>query len=333
MLKKLMLVSFVLLLGVSVTARADELILDPSMEIGWDWGWTKGETPSGAANIECWANHTGNSGMAMRNWVDSGTGFAYQDVPVTGSTTYNYTLWSLRDAGDLTGDFYMNVEWYAGGSKIGEMGKTTIPVPSDDWVQQTLNPTSPAGSDTARVIFGSDTVNLTGKFDDVDFSGLLANPSFEDRWTMSGVAGYEGWAAHTGSRGIAVRTWAGSEGEAHYDNVSVTGGESYLYTLWGLSDDVITQGSYYMKVEWYDGENLLGESVKDISDGLTNADWTQFSFNVTAMAGSDSARVMFGGTGVNVVGKFDDASFVEVPEPATVFILGLGGLFLSRRKR
>ncbi|MCK4914059.1 MAG: PEP-CTERM sorting domain-containing protein [Planctomycetes bacterium] len=331
MLKKLVILIAVLALAVPASA---ELLVDGDLE--GETAWTKGVSPSGAAGYESWAQYTGSRGMAMKAWDDQGTGYAYQDVSVAASTAYDYTLWGSRDAGAVVGDYYMKVEWYAGATLLGSDVQDITAGLSDVWAEQTLSTTSMAGSDTARVMFGSNGgVDFrTGKFDDAAFGGLLADTSFEERWTLSGAVGYEGWAnREEGTRGAALKTWDGDTGDARYEDIGVVAGTEYVYTLWGLSDPGAIAGSYYMEVEWYDGATLLGSDILDITAGLTDADWTQFSLTATAMAGSDTACITFGGVGVNVIGKFDDASFSEVPEPATMALLGLGGLALLRRKR
>ena len=68
--------------------------------------------------------------------------------------------------------------------------------------------------------------------------------------------------------------------------------------------------------------------------------YTQFSIPATVPAGADTARVVFavqtfGGDGPSNSGTIyvDDASFVVVPEPASMSLLaGVGAALLRRRK-
>ena len=178
---------------------------------------------------------------------------------------------------------------------------------------------------------------------------LLQNPSFEnnggagtmaDLWTSAeDDPGVEDWAARAGSWGMAVAHWNGTgTGNFYQDNIAVSENTDYVYTMWAKRDGSAWVGTYNMTVEWYGGANLLGESTLDITAGITDTEWNQFSLDATSMAGSDNACVMIefvdvGTDWTNGCGKFDDASFAEVPEPATMALLGLGGLALLRRKR
>ena len=185
-------------------------------------------------------------------------------------------------------------------------------------------------------------------------ANLLDNPSFEDNggggshpWWWGGTddLGAQNWMdgevfqAHSGEWLAAVMHWSGTgTGNFYQDNIAVSENTDYVYTMWAKRDGSAWVGTYNMTVEWYGGANLLGESTLDITAGITDTEWNQFSLDATSMAGSDNACVMIefvdvGTDWTNGCGKFDDASFAEVPEPATMALLGLGGLALLRRKR
>jgi hypothetical protein len=184
-------------------------------------------------------------------------------------------------------------------------------------------------------------------------ANLLLNADFEtnggfggttaDNWTETGplysdplqnAVGIEGWANHGGGWGVAFYWWIGPESGIHQD-VAVTAGQEYEFKGWMLDDAAaVTTSVYTMTIEWYQGTNLLGSTSEDISSQLTNT-WKELGLTGTALTGSDMARVIVSASGM-VSGetlKFDDASFVAVPEPVTMTILGLGSLFLARRRK
>ncbi|MCK5225475.1 MAG: PEP-CTERM sorting domain-containing protein [Planctomycetes bacterium] len=179
-------------------------------------------------------------------------------------------------------------------------------------------------------------------------ANLLQNPGFEDNGGDETSADW--WAGtsnakvkadmdgppRTGDWQMAVISWELGGTGNFYQDVTVGESTDYVYTMWarratwgGLS------GSYGMKVEWYAGVTLLGSASEDISAGLA-ADWQEFSLSATSAADCDSARVIIEFVGVDKVGMFDDASFLAstgVPEPATMALLGMGGLALLRRRK
>ena len=126
------------------------------------------------AGTESWAAYSDSWGMALITWRGDGTGFFYQDIAVTGDTPYAFSVWAVRDSGDMTGGFYLKVEWYDGSTNVGEQLQS-ITLPSDAWARQVLRATSPSNALYVRVIIGATNINRVGKFDNADFS--LAPPA------------------------------------------------------------------------------------------------------------------------------------------------------------
>jgi hypothetical protein len=184
----------------------------------------------------------------------------------------------------------------------------------------------------------------------------LLNPSFNPvegggggaaaaNWTETLVppnndgsaTGVEQWAGHFGypDWGMAVYWWNNGGNGGFYQDVAVTAGASYGYTIYATRDAGVLAGSIAMTIEWY-GDELLGTTSKDITNLIgveewPNPNWVNVFLAGEAPTGADVARVMISATGVTKALKFDDASFV--PEPATMTILALGSLFLARRRK
>jgi hypothetical protein len=191
-------------------------------------------------------------------------------------------------------------------------------------------------------------------------ANLLLNSGFEtnggyggataDNWTetLAGAAtGVEGWANYAGNWGMAVYWWSNGGTGGFYQNVTVTEGLQYEFSCQTLRDGNgqwiegewvpnEMQGTYTMKIDWLDADNnLLGTTAIDITNtmGVGAGGWVLKAVSGTAPVGAVSANVGFDAVGVNNAGKFDEASFDVIPEPVTVTLLGLGSLFLARRRK
>ena len=217
-----------------------------------DW-WANTEE----AGIENWAAHNGSWGMAIVTWNGDGTGEVYQDIDVSPGESYTYAIWTLRDPNPLSGNFYMKIQWYNGETSLGE-NLQNITIPSDSWVQQTLEATSPAGSDTARVIFGSVNIDRVGKFDDASFSGpapiIANNPSPADEAT--GVNSYADLIWSAGRKAASHDVYLGTD----FNDVNQA-------TANWLVGDVNSDG----QVDWGD-ISILAEQWLTIPDGSPSAD-------------------------------------------------------------
>lgn len=130
-------------------------------------GWIR--TGTGYYREE-WGGRTDANMMA--SW--GGTGEAYQEVNVTGSTPYAFSIYGMTDTG--TFGLSLKLAWYDNSTPLTpDTLNVTLPE-GFDWTgiaAQTLNATSPTTANKVRVTFGGTSSNFN-KWDDADFSATGA---------------------------------------------------------------------------------------------------------------------------------------------------------------
>jgi hypothetical protein len=119
------------------------------------------------------------------------------------------------------------------------------------------------------------------------------------------------------------------------DGIAVTGGDVLKATAWVKdADGTSAAGIAKLQMEWYDdsGNRDWDNEVYQYFD--VEGDWTQVTMIGTVPMDAVTMH-MYVGIGTWGVGRntlFDDVSVTIIPEPMSIALLGLGGLFLRRRK-
>lgn len=184
---------------------------------------------------------------------------------------------------------------------------------------------------------------------------LLGNASFEDPIASSPAPFTGRWEPFTGGNGAGVGndTTSPRTGASHLNmNIvssdnnfagvfqDITGlvpGTPVEFSAWYRTPSSLLDLGFESRIEWRDANGQIS-STPNFTAAPGNA-YTQFSVSSIVPAGADRARAVFavqtfGGEPTNNgIIYLDDASFVVVPEPASIALLvGAGAVLLRRRK-
>ncbi len=184
-------------------------------------------------------------------------------------------------------------------------------------------------------------------------ANLLTNPGFEDPVTADGPPFVGFWEAFNGGGAAsfnstvmplsglqhlelqinnAPNTFAG----AFQDIPGLIVGQELTWAGW-TKDLGVNAGGAEVRIEWRDSvSNVEITRTPNMVPVLTPGEYTQWSLTALVPAGADTARVVYAiqsfGAGPSQLHFVDDTSVTVIPEPASLALLGLGGLAMLRRR-
>lgn len=201
-------------------------------------------------------------------------------------------------------------------------------------------------------------------------ANLLSNPGFEEGDGQDGVTGSngfaKGWAVdwwayqdtevqnwgnghYSGSNAVAFRGWidGGYGGFGQDVTVDLSNGNIFDFSIYGRAeaDYGSTDSETWLKMEFWDssGSTLYYAVTNDIYSAITGDpdNWNQYSFRYTndnesvGMVKPMVGAGAFDNTSGSQGATWDDASFVQIPEPMTagLLLLGIGGIYIFRRRK
>jgi hypothetical protein len=187
-------------------------------------------------------------------------------------------------------------------------------------------------------------------------ANLLVNPGFEDPITSDGppfVGFWEGFSGagasafnsaaqpHSGSQSLGLNiantpnTFAG----AFQDVQGLSAGTPLSLTGWHVTPSDPLSLGVEIRIEWRNSVSNTEITRTANYTPIPGLSYSQFSTNTVVPVGADTARVVYAiqsfstsplGNGTVYV---DDMSLTIVPEPASMTLLGLGGLALVTMRR
>jgi hypothetical protein len=177
-------------------------------------------------------------------------------------------------------------------------------------------------------------------------ANLLSNAGFEQGdsgWIDWGLPGWNVWGSsgyHEGSGpnggDKCVKLWWDDTGL--WQDFTAVAGNEYAFSIqvYNLSSNPSTWNGL-LRAEFYDASNAkISDAQLDRFYSATDSknQWVEIGGTLTAPVGTAYGRIVFQvadwSEGVGGDLYFDNAS-VEIPEPATLVILGLGGLLFRRK--
>lgn len=157
-----------------------------------------------------------------------------------------------------------------------------------------------------------------------------------------------------------VYEFRAADGLAAISDVDVTVSTDFTLAMVGLVSDQKYEIAVMDQHDWYDKGGLVdftGATVKtaagnlgnatpfgdgyictadDLDDGIPGnnpADGDWITFNLSVLGGADSGTFTFDLVDLGTLEAVGSGSINIIPEPMTIALLGLGGLFLLRRRK
>lgn len=117
---------------------------------------------------------------------------------------------------------------------------------------------------------------------------------------------------------------------AHTIDIPIVAG--LAYELSAYSRDSGSTGLANIGLTWYSDLELTGHIGFDDITFTATSSWEEYVVIGTAPAGANYATINLGVIDAGSIGHYDMISFTQVPEPATICLLCLGGLIIRKRK-
>lgn len=188
-------------------------------------------------------------------------------------------------------------------------------------------------------------------------ANLVANSSFEAPITYDGAPFVGSWEGFNGGAGSSsansllnprtgsqslqlgitntINTFAG----AFQDIPALTPGTEYTFSGWHMTPSTPFDVGVEYRIEWRNSGTATEVARTPNQTTAPTASYSLFSLTAAAPVGADTARIVYaiqsfgGGATHNGLAFIDDISFVAIPEPSSMALLGLGGLALLALRR